>query len=239
MNTLKKIVLVCCFLFLCCGCTLKTDLLITSDKKVKEVNQFTLPNQIIGKGVSQYFSLVQEDYKDFFHDQNYQFHYTIRNNVSNAILQREYASLKDFTLGDSYRTLYESASIVENPKTHTYTFQASGENYISLLFQERASSTHLFQAQTIEINVQFHNVVLSSNADRVNSKTNTYTWIFDGDNHSKYIQFQLSSKKRYDLILPYFLNLYWPIMVGCGIVLLFIVVIAFYIIRKIRKKNQF
>ena len=92
--------------------------------------------------------------------------------------------------------------------------------------------------QKINIKIQFHNKVIQSNADIVDKKNNLYTWVITRSDHTKKISFQLSSQKRYDIILTEFLNQYKWLLLLIGGLLISLIIGYFIIKEQIKRKNR-
>jgi len=91
----------------------------------------------------------------------------------------------------------------------------------------------------LRVNIQFHNVVIDSNADKYDSATNTYTWIFNRETENKTIEFNLSNKKRYDIISKYIFDTYKYRIIITIILLVIITLLVTIYFTKLKKNNTF
>ena len=91
---------------------------------------------------------------------------------------------------------------------------------------------------TYTINIKFYNEIVNHNADKVDKKSNIYTWIVNKNTTKDNLYFKIGPKVRYDvMILDYIQNNLISIIIIGGIIL-FILMTSLYIYIKIKKNNE-
>ncbi len=236
---MKKILIVLILLFCLTGCTVDYHLKIDSHKRVVEDSIFS----VITKDVEdetlnseEFLKEKKDSYMPTLEEKQYTFKFFKNKNVIGGKIHKKYDSLEDYTQSDLYKMIFTSAKINDNK--NTYTFESDGYYYDGIFTSLVEEENHLMDIQKINIKIQFHNKVIQSNADIVDKKNNLYTWVITRSDHTKKISFQLSSQKRYDIILTEFLNQYKWLLLLIGGLLISLIIGYFIIKEQIKRKNR-
>lgn len=234
----KKFVLLFCLLCLT-GCTVDYNLTIDTNKKVTENSTFSLSNNIIEKNDLKPKDFLEEkknSYSSFLESKGYSSKFAVNKEFVTGNIQKEYDSITDYINSDIYKMMFTSAKI--NDTGNVYTFESDGYYYDGIFTSMVEGEENIMGIEKINIKVKFYNKVIKTNADQVDEKNNIYTWTVTKNDQTKKIYFQLSSKKRYDIILLAFLSQY-KLYLWIGIACIIGIILGYFIIKaQIRRRNR-
>lgn len=109
--------------------------------------------------------------------------------------EKSYNNLKDFVLSDYIKILYsDGLSLKEDGNIITVSSDNLMNNF--WLFLDDMDSDPLIEKLEIKIKLPF--VVTNNNADEVDNKSNTYTWIYDQSSASKQINLEFDKERFFD-----------------------------------------
>ncbi len=223
------------FLLLFCGCSAKVDVIVDTKHIMEEVSHISMPKE----HVTNYFSSLDEARRYY-----------------NAILADSGVRKEKYSFKLSYKDSLAFGTIKKKRKLENGKI----EGIESFLFKEVKKTNESYQLilsdkvldyfgselemdideesllKEIDLNIQFHNKVSTSNSDSHNSNTNTYTWKITKDNLNRNIEFTITNTKRYDIIMAYLFKKYID-FIFLGVFLLGIGLFIMYIIRKSKREN--
>lgn len=235
---LKLIIITGIMLFFC-GCTVDVDLIVTADREVIETISVSQNNEVLLKNnpsLKDAMINYGDAYSNLFQNEGYKYDYEIGTSQSTGFAKKTYKSLQEYITSTTYKTIYETANITEN--NGILSFKAAGTNYLNIVFEESETPGDLeAMFNEVNLNIQFHNKVVSSNADSFDENTNTYTWIFNRNDLNRYIEFDISKDQRFDISGTYLIQKYMPILIVGGITILLILYVIFKLIKHSGKRN--
>lgn len=155
--------------------------------------------------------------------------------TSGLKLRTNYDSIDEYIKSKLYNYSFETAYIVDDKDF--YQFQTQGEYYRNNIFSNSIESTFKYNIDEVNINIKFYNVVIDSNADFVDEKSNIYTWKLDRSNINEIISFQLSNKVRYDVMFFDYINRH-KILLIVVTVIIFLIIYGLMKLKQIIKKNN-
>ena len=203
MKKFKLLLLPIMILFLT-GCTVDYNVIVTSKHQViEDITISKLIETINEEGYTaqETKQAMDNSYKSYFKKNNFDYKFDITKKALEVNLKRKSNNFNKIRRLTYFQSLFNDADI-EN-KNGIYSFKTNGDYMPEDLFFDSSNISDVEGVTRVNLNVQFHNVVLESNADSYNKETNTYTWILTGDLKEKSIEFKLSNKKRYDIIVKY------------------------------------
>lgn len=240
-GVMKKLNLILCgFLILFTGCSVKHDITITDKKKVEEKTTITVSNSYINE---QNYSVDEflDHYKYIYGNAENFKDYKIKTKKSKPnsyfIVTRNYNTVEEYVNSNSFKSMFVSADIENTGKY--FTFISSRNDYLYNLKNDMLISEEN-KYDSVEINIKFYNEVIDSNADKVDKHNNIYTWYVDESKSAddSYIYFKLGPKVKYfvkikDIIMKNIV----AILVVVGL-LLAIAMTTLYIVYKSKKNNE-
>ena len=185
---MKKIVLLICFLLLS-GCTVNYNITIKNDGTV--IEKSTMGNQTIknNKEFEKVKESILSQYDITLKKYGYKYDISNDNNKIKVNINRN-SKINNYFDYSIYKKYFEDYELYTN--NNIVHFKTVGENYLKELFIVKNYEQDLEFKKAIDklkINITFEGEVIDSNADEINEKTNTYTWIYDKNNTNKGIQF--------------------------------------------------
>lgn len=228
---MKKIVLInFLIVFLCCGCTVDYDLKINRDLTVKEEISAMESQEFL----SEYINSTPEEVIDMIADANglssNEYEKVLKKDKSGVKIKNEYASIKEFSTKSKYYKQYFSDINYEN-----------NDGIIELklnsnIINDRDYPDAFYIEKTvIKIKIPFK--VTYSNADKVDSLTNTYIWYIYDDTESKDIDIKFdTNKSSFDFS---FIIKYIPMVIIAGILIVFAYIVIKIVINKRIENNKF
>lgn len=233
---MKKLILIlCCFLLT--GCTAKYDMTIDSKNKLHESFTFIADNSILkmdNYDLKESINQRIQGYKKAPELQSYKINYKIGKTTTTFHFKSPVLSVDQLNAFSIFKNAFEEVQVLKEGKNTI--FQTVGEYYYYNIFGETNDADSY--AIDAEINITVHNKVLENNADKVDEKTNTYTWYLKSDQLEKSISIKYSNQKRYDVIFNYYLTEYLPFIVIGGIILLIALFGGLILYRKVRSTNE-
>ncbi len=173
---MKKIILALTLLFLT-GCNVDYNVLVDENRVVHEEIIATIDNDTTPpyySNVEEYLIYFTEMYKDSQGFEDYDYEIKIGEEESSVIVTRTYSNISEFTNSQIMKSLFDAFYITDSSK---YLSFETGKNLF--LEYSRSGETLDEYEQTYEsfmFNFQFYNEVIESDADKIDKKTNTYTW---------------------------------------------------------------
>lgn len=229
MKKFKFIVCFCCLLLLT-GCNADINLIVSDNGKVINNTKITVEKSFMDSlynnttEIKNYYNSLISEY-----DKNVKLNVKYDNDLV-------VASLKNDSKINNLKGIYEVILYNVEINDNSYVIKTKDlKNYFSPDLEIDVEKEGLLES--LNINIQFFNKVISSNSDYKNDSKNTFTWTFSPNDFDKTIEFTLSDEKRYDIIIPYLLNKY----IGLVILLIIVVTIAIgilFIVQKSKKENQ-
>ena len=234
---MKKIFILA-VLILLTGCDVKYDLTITNKEEVKEKIYIYVDNKTIENS-----SMSKDEYLDYYSNlylqnsgyENYKVNTKSDNKISSFIVTRKYSNLDDYVASVSFKNMFNNATI---ERIGSYTkFETSKNQFLESIKNDEIVSEDS-KNNTYTINIKFYNEIVNHNADKVDKKSNIYTWIVNKNTTKDNLYFKIGPKVRYDvMILDYIQNNLISIIIIGGIIL-FILMTSLYIYIKIKKNNE-
>ena len=226
---MKKVMILIIMLTFITGCTIKYDIRIDSNLKVKETIRITEDNDILGIYNHDLKVIPKQridEYKNISGFRQLKLKKEIfQNDKTGGIIEANYNSLDDYSKSGTFTSLFNSLSVNESSSVATVTI--SDYNYSFFEFDEEGT-----QIDDVEVSIRFHNKVVSSNSKSYDKKTNTYTWVLGRNSNTKSITFEIDKNtKRWDIIIQDFINenLVTIIITGIILVVAGIIALRFYI----------
>ncbi len=221
------------------GCTIDYNLVVTHKKEVIERVYYNESKELLKS--------LKIDSKQYLNDKylsnkymTSQYGYKLKKinkiNYVTGMTYKKFDSLKSYSDSFLYTYLFEGAKIekIDN----ITTFSTTGEYYYQNLFPSGYFDAPKLLPSEVVINIRFYNDVVSSNADRVDTFTNTYTWYITNEDKNKNIVFSINNKTRYDIIvIDFFITNSKIIIIGL-VSLLLIFLIINYFIKMSRQNNE-
>ena len=229
---MKKICILIFMMIFITGCTIKCDLRIDTNLKVRERLTITENNKVLGiyndnlkiipeQRISEYENI--EGFKQFKLKEE-----LFGSDYTGGVVEAKYNSLDEFKKSGSFTSLFSSLSVSE--ASNVTSVVISDLNYS--FFESEGEPIDI---NDIELNIRFHNKVANSNAKSYDEKTNTYTWLISPNNETTSISFDIDkNNKRWDIIMEDFFNdnLVSIIVVSILIIIASIITIRFYVKNK-------
>lgn len=232
----KRVIFLIILCVLFTGCTVDYNVIVTSDKKViEDVKVSKLISKIKEEGynVEDIKNAQENSYKSFLNKHNIDYKFLITSDELQGVFSRKSSNFSSIEKLPYFQQLYNNIKIKKDK--NQYSFKTEGIYNGSELF-DITDFTEVPLLSELRVNIQFHNVVINSNADKYDSKTNTYTWVFNRETKNKTIEFNLSNKKRYDIISKYiFTNYKYRIIL---VAIMFAVITLLVTIYLIKSKNN-
>lgn len=232
MKNKYKLLLVFVFMFIT-GCSTKYNLTIDSNLGIRETATI-LEDNVVLEIYDANLKLIPEQkfyqYKSFPQFKSYKLRKKLfDSNKTGGIVESKFKNIENFKESILFSEMYNDISVDQYGNIVNIHFIG----YNASLFKPTADP--LFFMEDIEVNIKFHNVVMESNAQKYDEKTNTYTWILNEDESSGSITFSIDrSQKRYDIIFKDFIHDYLaPILIVS-----FLVVFASITLLVVYKKNN-
>lgn len=226
---MKKIYILFIILFIlvCTGCKAEYNLVINEDLTVSE-EVFALEddeffNEYPKSSISRVIELVMSMGKEYLDDNNY--------NVEKIIDEESGVKItNEFNSFDEYHKMSKFYTQLFND----IEYKKEG-NVIELILEgEISQKSNIIERYSIDeavINVKIPFLVVSNNADKYDSKTNTYTWFIDEKTNYKKIFINFDTSKKY-------FNYKKIIYICITFVLVILVATFIYMRKKINLKNQ-
>lgn len=221
----KKILLAIAVLFIMSGCSVKYEVEITKDFKVKDKIELTEKNsKFITAGTTNklYISTMAGIYQENPRYSSYKIEEEYNESESGIIAVSEYKSLQDYQMNNGVKkTLF--GFIVFKEEKNSVTFTATdyrGDHF----FQENDRGEIGYDRVQVDIKLPFE--VIDENADKYDKEKGIYTWIFDKTNTDKEIKLvfnkKISTKKQALDLLKH----YWYLLTIIPIMGLIVLLIA-------------
>ncbi|MDD3392816.1 MAG: hypothetical protein PHE54_04680 [Bacilli bacterium] len=237
MNYKFKIITIMAITLLITGCSVDYNLVITEKREVKESTIIEISKESLADldmTADEFIDSKIQSYKSYSQFNEYEI--SKKFSLNNAVMRikRNFTSLEDYVGSVLYYKVFESGNISE--EDDTLTFETTGDyNYNNFFYNSLDLNS---QIPTININIRFYNEVLDSNADKVNTFTNTYTWYISPDDiNEKQITFTINNKIKYDIIIIDFLINYM-IEIVSGIIVISILILGILLFKRMHKKNN-
>lgn len=227
---MKKIyfLLIILLIIVCTGCKVKYNLEIKEDLTVNEevtaLEDDEFFSQYPKSSISRVIELVMSMGKEYLDTNNYNVEKIIEKDSGVKITQ-EFNSFDEY-----YKTSKFYAQLFND-----FGYKKEG-NIIKLNLEGGINKDlnivdrYLIDDAIINIKIPF--LVISNNADKYDSKTNTYTWIIDEKTDYKKISINFDMSKKHFRYEKRFLY------ISIITVLIVLVSILIYIIKKIKVNNQ-
>ena len=199
MIILKKnrLILLILLGFLLTGCTVDYNIVIKSDNSISEninINGQTFSN-------NEEFSEIKQEIINQLSDNlnKYNYEYTINKNNNQVLVEiNKESNFKELLNNSLYNEVFEDYELFVNKGIQS--FRNAGSNYLAELFVVKNYEEDLKVSKkidTLNINIKFENIVTSTNADKYDEKTNTYTWVFKEEDINKTIKFSYDTSQKF------------------------------------------
>lgn len=228
---IKKILLLIIITFILTGCSTNYNLKINLDGEVSESIKSEVTNSILedqSKSKDEKKKYLEELIKFFDSELEYD---DIVVNDDNAIIN----------ISKNYIDIYD---YLDNSKSYSYLFKSMDYKLDKDTVTITTEPTDYETENKTEITISLPYKVISNNANEVDEKTNTYTWIIDDKTDTLEITFKtgLTNLYTYNLLkLAKYANISSWLSVLVFIIILFIIIFIIYMIIKLTKmtKNSF
>lgn len=185
---MKKNLILLLSLILFTGCSINYNLYIKSDGIVEEKIKASKEEKIKKSEYNKINRNFENDYGSIL--KKYDYNYKLIYNNENTYLDiNKKDIINNFFDNSLFKEYFEDYELYDSGNIRI--FKTIGSNYLNDLFITKNYESSLIKSDIdkLTINITFDNKVISSNADKYDELTNTYTWIFDKNNLSKDIQF--------------------------------------------------
>lgn len=192
----RKILLLIVTLFLFSGCTIDYNIKFKRNHNVDEKMIITEKNSNLKNPDYTIDEIIQskfDSYKTELSTNSFSKKVKKQSDLTQIILESKNKRLERFQKFIYFQKMFNKPIIEETEKY--FSFDTAGYYDQSGLFYDETGVVDDGFVDKININITFEDKVISSNADKVNEKTNTYTWVLDKTTTKKRIKFKLENKK--------------------------------------------
>lgn len=197
---MKKIFVIL-MLLLATGCDFKYNLTVTSDNKFKEEIVFYIDRDSYDDSKSKARKEIDKtiaEYKKYTSFSTYEIKYKIEKKYVVFNLTNVYENFLEYKNSNLYKEVFPDIYMIEKNGTYISTSGFMTDMNVS------DDPDPDFVVPDYKISIKFHNKVTTSNATKIDEKNNVHTWIINPANHEQYIDFKISTEKRYDVIIKDF-----------------------------------
>ena len=225
---MKKKLIILFLLFLTSGCSVKENIIINKDLSVNEEvsmsgtksffdNRYmVLPINVIKEVLTSFDrenNLIQNGYMyDIYEDERY----------PRVLAQKKYDSISSFTEQTIFKNQY-----------YEYLKTNIDGNLISIKSSEFTNyedgDIYKYSIKSCIINIKLPFKVISSNADKIDKKTNTYTWLINEKTTDKIIDITFDKSRIYVYNLSRYIVIF--------LVILF-VIIGYLVLKYLKNRNK-
>lgn len=225
------------FMFLT-GCTIKYDLVIDSNLKVKETISIKEDNSILNvnnKNLEAVPKMFFAQYKSMEDYKSYELIDEIHtDNETGAIIESKFSTFEQYKKSMPYAFLFSKVTVTE-----AYNYVSVAYTDFNHGFFTNAIDPNKGDVNDIEVNIRFHNKVTEHNAESCNDVTNTCTWRLGKDASTQMVSFTIDTdSKRYDIIFKDFITNNLVTLIIIGSLALIGIVAYFSVINKTRSSNK-
>ncbi len=234
---MKKVLLVLSILFLT-GCSVDYNMTVTNKGEVREKFYVYVDNSKILKtssSIDEYLDTYVTSYRKKQGNEKFSIKAKQRKNDSYFLVSRKYKTLEEYVVSNSFRSMFNSASVERNGKYTT--FLTSKNAYLESIKNDDLISD-AYKYESFKINIRFYNEVIDSNAAEVDKKNNIYTWYVKEDNEDSYIYFKIGPKVRYDAMLLDFVDNHLAAIITVSSIVAVILGAMSYLVIKSKKNNE-
>lgn len=227
----KKIIAITIIVLCLTGCTCKYDITINEDLTFQEsINldgdkRFEITSDYT---VDSMFDIVSNTYENYYDPQDKDKIIKSNNNGNLSLsLEKEYQNLKDINNSYYLKMLYQDGlTVTENRDKITIT----GNSLIKEFWLLTPQMDDEALIKELRLTIKLPYLVLENNADKVDKKNNTYTYIYNFDNEYKSLNLVFDKTVKYNYQEN---NYIIYIFIGVAIVILGIMIYLF-----IKNKNK-
>ncbi len=190
---MKKNIITCLCCLLFCGCTINYNIIIDENKKMNEEVVINFDGSEISNldmSLEQFAENRKEATKQQLEKYGFTSSYEIKNNILTYNLKRKDNDINKINSMYEFQQMYNS--IFTEKVNGLYKIYTIGTYNGAPLFDKSDSFDAIFNADSLNINIQFYNEIISSNADYCDNETNTCTWKYDKNTKEKTIEVNLS-----------------------------------------------
>lgn len=225
---MKKYIVLFLLLMLCCSCKASYELIINDDLTVDESITGVESNEFFSQyeyySTDEAISAILYPKEDYLNSNNFQINNILEDSLSGVTVSKKYDSLEQyFNKSVAYLQLYANWKYKDEKGIISLNITDKlPKNYDSL-------DRYLIDEGTISVTLPFK--VLKENADKYNSKTNTYTWNINYDDEKEiYLQFDSNKmiKQQRKSMTVYIIIVF---LIG-------IIVSVFFVLKKIKRNNK-
>ena len=227
---IKKIIFVIVLCFLITGCA-SVDYNINIQKDltvIEEVNISATKDYFDNFYMNLPITIVNEAYNSFWMDSVKENNYKYELRKNNRPYPSVYVSKKYNSLAEwSDKTIFKNQSfedVVISNKENLMTIKS-----INFLPYVDDQTDIRFSISDLVINIKLPYVVTNSNADKINERTNTYTWLINEKTEDKVIDITFDKTKIYVYNYYMYISL---------LILILIIIVLIIIIIRYRIKNK-
>ncbi|MCI8778028.1 MAG: hypothetical protein HFI86_05365 [Bacilli bacterium] len=235
MNKLQKISILILLTIIFTGCDVEYNLTIDNKKRVIEEVTFLEDNSNMLKYAGSIDEFLYDREQESFYDTNYVYERVYNDNQSGLNVKNSYSSIKNYVDSKLYKSLFESANIIEDKKF--YSFSTFGDYYRNNVFSTPLEAVYRYKIDKITVNIKFYNIVNSHNADKVDEENNIYTWYLKSSDLTKKIEFNLSDKVRSDIMIQSALSKN-KVAIIISLIVITILIITIIKFNNVRKQNN-
>jgi hypothetical protein len=225
-----KILLLMLSIFLISGCSATYNLTITNKKEVIEEGIFLDNNDNILKYDSSVLEFLYR--QEEVYTENYKTNIIEGENASGLVLNQKYKSINALAETEIPKYLFENISVKGD--NELFIVKTTGDYLRTNAFAVDLSKEYLYNLDEIVVNIKFYNNVEVHNADKVDKKNNTYTWVLKKTDDYRTIEFNLKKSVRYDIMIKDVLNR----NKGTIIVVIILIGLAIFGFIKMKQKVQ-
>lgn len=226
----KKIIILLISCLLICGCDVKSNVVISKDLSVKEsvamsgttsfFNNYykSLPITVLNKIIN------VDPNKELLDNNGYNYHIDKEGKYPSFVAEKKFLNLNEYVNSSVFKSFY-----FRNFETK------SNDNLITIIANDFIVGSEVDDEDRYNVSICTYSiklpfVVKENNADKIDKKTNTYSWFIDDKTINKEIKLTFDKNKIY------IYNLSWYISLVIIIILLCIMII--YIIKKVIKNKR-
>lgn len=194
---MKKIIMMISLVLLFCGCSVDYNITFTSDHKINENIIITVSKKELEDDEYSASEIIDSKFASYSNElmrNGFSKKVDINDEKATISLTSKNKRVSKFTKFMYFGSMFNGADVVENEET--YSFKTNGYYNQSGLFYDESGIVDEGFVDQININIQFEDEVISSNADKVDNEKNIYTWVLNKDTKEKSIEFVLNNKNH-------------------------------------------
>ncbi len=202
---MKRYLLIISIIFLMTGCSIDYKGTVYSKNRITENIKINFNNDELGNNKSLIKKNLKQEVKKLQNNSDlkgYKIKSKYNKKGSSITFLNNYSSLTNFSNSNFWETLFENITVIENKEYNL--FQTTGEYFYYNIYgmvSEGEQHPEESDVSNVIITMQFANKIIEHNADKINEKNNTFTWILEPTDYTKGIYFKYSHQKDYVVLL--------------------------------------